>query len=323
MAKMNAGRVAPIKFKTDSPDVFEETMAVVAGPVNARPAVHSPFNVEVNLAKLPRIGLFTIRSSEFRVNSDEPLGFTSCTVPLSGHFTIADSHGEAFGPGTAYVASSDRLLDLQTTEDSRVLVANFDRTLLSAYRTKLNGGEVSGELDFRPRISLTTPEGASFWRYLSFVWGEVSRGSTLLRSLVIASEIEDSLMAMFLYASSSDFPDRAPSKVTSINRAYLNRAEDYMLAHLSDPLSLADIAEVAGVSARTLSRAFKKRYGMGPMTFRKERRLEAAQRALLAASHEAATVTKIATGLGFYHLGQFSADYHKAFQELPSETLHR
>ena len=96
-----------------------------------------------------------------------------------------------------------------------------------------------------------------------------------------------------------------------------------MLAHLSDPLSLADIAEVAGVSARTLSRAFKKRYGVGPMTFRKERRLEAAQRALLAASHEAATVTKIATGLGFYHLGQFSADYHKAFQELPSETLHR
>jgi AraC-like DNA-binding protein len=204
-----------------------------------------------------------------------------------------------------------------------VLVVNFDRTLLSAYRAKLNGGELSGEIDFRPRISLMTPEGASFWRYLSFVWSEVSRGSTLLRSPVIASEIEDSLMAMFLYASSSDSPSRTPSKVSSIDRAYLNRAEDYMLAHLSDSVSVADIAEVAGVNARTLARAFKKRYGMGPIGILKERRLEAAQRALLAASPEATTVTEIASSLGFFHLGQFSADYHKAFQELPSETLHR
>jgi AraC-like DNA-binding protein len=204
-----------------------------------------------------------------------------------------------------------------------VLVVNFDRTLLSAYRAKLNGGELSGEIDFCPRMSLMTPEGASFWRYLSFVWSEVGRGSTLLISPVIASEIEDSLMAMFLYASSSDSPSRAPSKVASISRAYLNRAEDYMLAHLSDPVSVADIAEVAGVNARTLSRAFKKRYGMGPIAILKERRLEAAQRALLAASPEATTVTEIASRLGFCHLGQFSADYHKAFQELPSETLHR
>jgi len=238
-------------------------------------------------------------------------------------FTIAGCHGEAFESGTAHVAFSDRSFDLRASEDLRALVVHFDRTLLSAYRAKLNGGEVSGEFDFCPRMSLMTPEGASFWRYLSFVWSEVGRGSALLRSPVIASEIEDSLMAMFLYASSSDSPNRAPSKVASISRAYLDRAEDYMLAHLSDPVSVADIAEVAGVNARTLSRAFKKRYGMGPISILKERRLEAAQRALLAASPEATTVTEIASSLGFCHLGQFSADYHKTFQELPSETLHR
>ena len=77
------------------------------------------------------------------------------------------------------------------------------------------------------------------------------------------------------------------------------------------------------MNARTLSRAFKKRYGMGPMTFLKERRLEHAQRTLLAADSESTSVTEIATQLGFYHLGQFSKDYRQAFQELPSETLRR
>jgi len=63
MAKMNVGLGAPITFRTDSPDVFEESIAVVSGPVRARPEAHSPFNVDVTLARLPRVGLFTIRSS--------------------------------------------------------------------------------------------------------------------------------------------------------------------------------------------------------------------------------------------------------------------
>jgi AraC-like DNA-binding protein len=36
-----------------------------------------------------------------------------------------------------------------------------------------------------------------------------------------------------------------------------------------------------------------------------------------------ATVTEIATGLGFVELGRFSVEYRRMFGESPSETLHR
>lgn len=50
---------------------------------------------------------------------------------------------------------------------------------------------------------------------------------------------------------------------------------------------------------------------------------EVPQRELLMADSHSTTVTDIAMRFGFCHLGQFAADYRKAFQELPSETLWR
>jgi AraC-like DNA-binding protein len=198
---------------------------------------------------------------------------------------------------------------------------NFDADLIRSYRAKLNGGAVSRELTFCPRLSLTTPSGASLWRYLSFLWSELGHASNPMRSPFIAREIEDSLVAMFLYATEPEAQKEEKSRVADIGSLCLRRAEEYILAHLLEPLSLVDIAEASEVNARTVSRAFKKHWGISPMAFLKERRLELAQRALLAADPKSTTVTEIATKLGFFHLGQFSKDYRKAFQELPSETL--
>ena len=86
---------------------------------------------------------------------------------------------------------------------------------------------------------------------------------------------------------------------------------------------MADVAEAAGMSARTLFREFRKRHGMSPMAFSKERRLEAAQRALLAADPRERSVTDIALDYGFCHFGRFSVEYKRAFQEAPSDTLRR
>lgn len=323
-AEFRHGHVEPIKFTTDSPDYFETAMEVVSGPVSIQPEHGSPFHAEVKLAKLPRLGIFTVRPSAMRVFIPEPLEFLSITVPLVEYFTAAERDaGGAIRPGMAHIANLDRPFDIRTVDGLQVLVMNFDAHLLRSYRAKLNGGEPSGALALCSRLSLTTPEGASFWRYTSFLWSELGHGSTSLQSPIIAREVEDSLLAMFLYASERVSPDEMKSRVVGIGSTYLRRAEEFIFARLSEPLSVADVAEISGVNARTLSRAFKKRYGMGPMAFLKERRLEQAQRALLGADSESTTVTEIATRLGFYHLGQFSKDYRQAFQELPSETLRR
>jgi len=62
---------------------------------------------------------------------------------------------------------------------------------------------------------------------------------------------------------------------------------------------------------------------MSPMKYVKQIRLESAQRALLAADNGSTTVTCVAMDHGFFQLGRFSADYRRAFGELPSVTLLR
>ena len=74
---------------------------------------------------------------------------------------------------------------------------------------------------------------------------------------------------------------------------------------------------------RTLSRAFASAHGLGPMGFLKQRRLEAANRALLATNSAETRVTDVALRYGFCQMGRFAVEYRRTFQERPSQTLRR
>ena len=88
-------------------------------------------------------------------------------------------------------------------------------------------------------------------------------------------------------------------------------------------LSAPELREAAGVSERTLQYAFRERFGLSPGAFLKARRLAAVRRALLTSDRLRAVVGDLAASYGFWHVGQFAADYRRAFGETPSQTLSR
>ncbi|MEX0285664.1 MAG: helix-turn-helix domain-containing protein [Paracoccaceae bacterium] len=99
-----------------------------------------------------------------------------------------------------------------------------------------------------------------------------------------------------------------------------NRAIDIMRANLEDPVSISDLCQLCGASWRTLERAFKERFGLGPKAYYLRLRLSAARRALM----QAAPTDKVADAahqFGFWHMGQFAQDYRQFFGQLPSETM--
>jgi transcriptional regulator GlxA family with amidase domain len=59
------------------------------------------------------------------------------------------------------------------------------------------------------------------------------------------------------------------------------------------------------------------------MGFLKQRRLEAANRALLAAGPGETHVTDVALRYGFSQMGRFAVEYRRTFREPPSQTLRR
>lgn len=88
-------------------------------------------------------------------------------------------------------------------------------------------------------------------------------------------------------------------------------------------LSADQLRAYAGVSERTLQYAFRDRFGLTPAAFIKARRLGAVSAMLKRSDGDDATVGDIAAQFGFWHTGQFAADYRLAFGELPSDTLRR
>lgn len=75
-----------------------------------------------------------------------------------------------------------------------------------------------------------------------------------------------------------------------------------------------------GASERTLRRGFQERFGVSPKTYLQAQRLIGVRRRLRALT-ETERITDVANEWGFWHMGQFAADYRRHFGELPSETV--
>jgi AraC family ethanolamine operon transcriptional activator len=107
----------------------------------------------------------------------------------------------------------------------------------------------------------------------------------------------------------------------SSNRELVRRTDDYLRAHLREPLSLLDLCRELGVSERTLHYAFQEVRCLSPMAYFRAVRLNAARQELKAAAAGPATVYEVAQRWGFWHTGEFAAAYRRLFGELPSQTL--
>lgn len=97
------------------------------------------------------------------------------------------------------------------------------------------------------------------------------------------------------------------------------RARELIDAAPHEPMNVARLCAVLEVSRRTLQYCFQDVLGMSPIAYLRALRFNGARRALLGGS----AVTDAALDWGFWHLGQFAADYRQMFGELPSATAQR
>lgn len=102
----------------------------------------------------------------------------------------------------------------------------------------------------------------------------------------------------------------------------LRRADEHIVAHLSEPLTVSDIATAARVSVRTLQAVFQRARESTPIAHLRRTRLRAARTTLLNPAPDT-TVTATGRSVGYSNLGRFSAHYRDEYDESPSTTLDR
>lgn len=101
---------------------------------------------------------------------------------------------------------------------------------------------------------------------------------------------------------------------------HLRRARDHADRTYAQPLTLDDLASVACMSKYHFLRLFKATYGMTPMEYVSQRRIERAQDLLRATN---LTVTEVCFAVGFSSLGSFSSRFRELVGESASEFQRR
>lgn len=113
--------------------------------------------------------------------------------------------------------------------------------------------------------------------------------------------------------------ERLAAQCPPLAPRHVRRVEEYLLAHPHEAITPERLADIAGVSVRSLFLGFQRYRGISPMKFLRELRLHRVRDELLLAP-EGTTVTEVALRWGFYHLGRFAQEYRALFGQSPSQT---
>ena len=132
-------------------------------------------------------------------------------------------------------------------------------------------------------------------------------------------DLELHIVSALVAALESSRGADAESPEPNLRARAIRNALDYIEDHADKPPSVQDICKASGMSWRTLDYAFRDRFGVTPKKYLQATRLQRVRLAILSAE-PGTSILKIASDWGFWHMGQFAADYKRQFGELPSET---
>ena len=310
------------KAVTNNAEEFESVNRPVTGPVSITPKYKNHFKASLSVSQLGRIGIALLDIEPMRAHIEPQHNFYCLTVPLinSCHIKDATSRRE-YSRNTAHILYPDRALDSHHKAHCQLLGVTFMIDNLDNIARQLFGNKGALEPLIDCSLALTTPAGINLVNLLSHVCGQVYRNEPTSMTDLTAIELEDDLISALLLAMDENRHGTDETPDARVPKCQIALAEDYLLDNLERPVSRTRLAEIAGVSVRSLSRAFVRRHGVGPMRFLKERRLEAVRMELISGRPENTKVSDIALRYGFSELGKFSMFYRSAYNEKPSETL--
>jgi AraC-like DNA-binding protein len=128
-------------------------------------------------------------------------------------------------------------------------------------------------------------------------------------------QVVDAVVAAFRTGAVSVRPTAATGP-----RGRLERALTFIRDHAREPIGVAEIAEIAGLTNRGVQQLFQREVGATPTEVLRTTRLEGTRTELREAGPDT-LIADIARGWQFRHLGRFAGLYRRTFGESPSETL--
>lgn len=318
------GEFHGLKAAETDADQFVDLVTNLLTPFELIVRNERDFKARVNWSQLDLLGFRKVSfKSRVSVRCDELDERYLIHTPLRGSLSAGRPAKAAKYPlGYAHMYNGGEPLWLDFDDDCQVLVIRFEEKMVEEFLLKTGQDEHRGPLKINSRLSFKTERGAGFWHFLNYVWGEVERSSPIFSSRLVSTELQYSFLSMLIgLCGEASVDEGGTSEI--VRPAALRRAEEFIAANLAEPITMADVASAANVPARTLQRAFHRYRDISPMAYLRKRRLEKVREELIFSDPSSTSVTQVALRWGFGHMGRFSFQYKKQFNENPSETLRR
>jgi len=201
------------------------------------------------------------------------------------------------------------------------LTLRIDQPALLQRLTALIGVKPKGDYRFESAIPADEPRSRSLFRLIEFLSKQLDEGAAAWPAAVYR-ELEDAVQIAFLSATRHKFRELLDTPGAMPDFGLVKRLEQFIEASWREAITIERLVAEAGVSARSIFRAFERVRGYSPIAFAKSVRLQRA-RELLLSGDPAVTVASAAAACNFANPGHFARYYRATFGELPSATVSR
>ncbi len=139
-----------------------------------------------------------------------------------------------------------------------------------------------------------------------------------VKTPVVTSERCEALNTMlrFFAAQLGEYGEKLFLQTVDTDPDAVRKGRQYILHHLTAPITLEDVSHHAGVSSFHFCKVFKRATGLTFTEFVNRARVEHAKRLLLKPQ---ARITEVAYDVGFQSLSQFNRSFRRVTAQSPSE----
>ena len=139
-----------------------------------------------------------------------------------------------------------------------------------------------------------------------------------------AANLDRTLLRSLAARSLGARPEQGRKRPLRVDRSTAFRSIFEFLRTLPPgPVYVEDLCRATGLPERTLRLLFLEQFGESPVRVLRARRLCLAYETLQEPGVGLKQIRQIAGSFGFWHMGQFAADYRELFDERPSDTVRR
>ena len=244
-----------------------------------------------------------------------------CEMNVSGQMAVGRTDATIpFRPGEIYMINANSPHTKIWQTDGHQVMVRVHQTDMESALERLIGMPVRDPLIFESAPMPAVGAVGTLAKLIELLGTDLEREGSFFAGPT-GADAKQMLLDMMLSALPHNYSHLLSDASPGLRPRHVRHAAAYIHEHFRESIGLDDLVRAGGVSKRSLHAGFRKYYGVSPMAYLRNVRLDMARLRLKQMGSGDVSVTEVALASGLTHLSKFAAAYKDRFGELPSETL--